>query len=71
MNLVMTLFLAVLAFVLSPGILLRLPPAGDKTTVALFHAVVIAVVYSLTHKMVWKNVGAPKTSDYTLKPASL
>jgi hypothetical protein len=71
MNLVMILFLAVLAFVLSPGILLTLPPGGDKTTVALFHAVVIAVVYSLTHKLIWKNVSAPKMSDYKVKAAEL
>jgi len=49
----MSLFVAVLFFVLTPGVLLRLPPGGGKLTVAAFHAVVFAVVYGLTHKAVW------------------
>ena len=53
MNWIMTLFTAVLFFLLTPGVLLRLPPGGSKITVAITHAVVFALVYHLTHKAVW------------------
>lgn len=51
-NLYMTLFIAILFFVLTPGVLLRLPPGGSKYTVAAVHAVVFALVYHFTHKAV-------------------
>lgn len=54
MQWLMTLYVAALFFVLTPGILVSLPPGGKKMTVALTHAVVFAVVYQLTHKMVWR-----------------
>lgn len=49
----MTLFVAVLFFVLTPGVVLRLPVGGSKLVVAATHAVVFAVVYGLVHKTVW------------------
>ena len=48
----MALFAGLLFFVLTPGVLLSLPPGGSRTTVALTHAVVFAIVWGLTHKMV-------------------
>ena len=54
----MTLYSVVLFFVLTPGVLLRLPPGGSAMTVALTHAVVFGLVWSFTHKLVWKAVGA-------------
>jgi hypothetical protein len=55
MNVLMFLYLAILAFVLSPGVLLRLPSSGaDTKTVAATHALVLALVYGLTHSMVYK-----------------
>jgi uncharacterized membrane protein len=51
---IMSLNVAALFFVLTPGILLSLPAGGSKTTVALTHAVVFALVWHLTHKFVWK-----------------
>lgn len=53
MQLLMTLFVAALFFVLTPGILLSLPPNGSKVTVAITHAIVFAIVYCLTHKIVY------------------
>ena len=53
-HLYMSLFVAALFFVLTPGVLLRLPPGGSKMAVAATHAVVFALVYHLTNKMVWK-----------------
>jgi len=53
MNLYTSLYLALLFFVLTPGILLSVPPGGSKMVVAFTHAVVFAVVYHFTHKAVW------------------
>ena len=52
MDLFNLIYLAVLFFVLTPGVLLSLPPGATKMTVAAVHAVVFAVVYQLTHKVV-------------------
>ena len=54
MSLLVILFSALLFFVLTPGVLLRLPKNGDKFTVAGVHAVVFALVFGLTHKLVWR-----------------
>jgi len=54
MQWLMSLYVAALFFVLTPGVLVSLPPGGKKMTVALVHAVVFAAVYQLTHKMVWR-----------------
>ena len=50
----MSLFIAVLFYVLTPGILLTLPKGGSKMMVAATHAVVFALVFHFTHKMAWK-----------------
>jgi hypothetical protein len=42
------LYLVFLFYVLSPNVLLRIPPNGSKHVVALVHAVVFAVVYYYT-----------------------
>ena len=47
-----TLYVAVLFLILTPGIVLRLPPSGDKITVAVVHALVFAAVWHFTHKFV-------------------
>ena len=48
----MFLYAFLLFFVLTPGILLSLPPKSGKMTVALTHALVFALVWTLTHKLV-------------------
>lgn len=53
MQLLMTLFVAALFYVLTPGILLTLPKGGSKAMVAATHALVFAVVFGLVHKSVW------------------
>lgn len=50
----MFLFTALLFFLLTPGILLSLPPGGSKKVVAAVHAVVFALVWTFTHKLVWE-----------------
>jgi hypothetical protein len=54
MSLATSLYLALLFVVLTPGVLLSLPPGGSKLTVAVVHGIVFAVVYQLTHKAVWR-----------------
>ena len=53
MNWIMTILLAVLFFVLTPGVVLRLPPGGSKLVVAATHAVVFALVWHFGHKLLW------------------
>lgn len=58
MHVAMFLFMAILAFLLSPGILVSLPPGASRKVTALTHAVVLALVYGLTHKLVYKQFGS-------------
>jgi hypothetical protein len=53
MHVVMSLYVAVLFFVLTPGVLLSLPKGGSKFTVAAVHALVFAVLFQFTHKLAW------------------
>ena len=46
--------MAVLFFVLTPGVVLRLPPNGSKYVVAVAHALVFALVYYVTNRLVWQ-----------------
>jgi len=62
MNLVVAIYSAILFFVLSPGVLLRLPSNGSKMTVAAVHAVVFAAVLYFTAGFVWRmsmSMGMP------------
>jgi hypothetical protein len=54
MNWTITIYAAILFFVLSPGIFLRFPSKGDKMTVAAVHAVIFALIWHFTHKHVWR-----------------
>jgi hypothetical protein len=46
---------ALLFFVLTPGILLRLPPGGSQMTVAATHALVFAAAHIAMHRYVFKS----------------
>jgi len=64
MNWFFTIYVAVLFFILTPSVLLRLPPKGNKYTVALVHAIVFAIVFHFTYKFVWKrSVGLPMNNN--------
>ena len=54
MNWTVTVYSAILFFLLSPGILLSLPSKGGKYTVVIVHSIVFAIVWHFTHKFVWK-----------------
>jgi len=57
-NLSSLLYLVFLFFVLTPNVLLRIPPNGSKHVVALVHAVVFAVVYYYTSGQVNAMLGS-------------
>jgi len=50
----MFVYVFVLFFILTPGILVSLPPKGSKMVVAAVHALVFSLIMWATHKMVWK-----------------
>ena len=52
MNVYMSLYVALLFVVLTPGVLLTLPPGGSKLVVAATHGVVFALAYCLTKNYV-------------------
>ena len=54
MSILVSLYTAILFFILVPGVLLRLPPKGGKFTVAAVHALVFGLIYHFTHKLVWR-----------------
>ena len=53
-HLCILMFSAFLFYVLTPGILLTIPPKSSKKVVALVHALVFAIVWHFTHKIVWQ-----------------
>lgn len=55
-NVGMTLFVAALFVLLTPGVLLSLPAKGSLLQKAAVHGLVFAVVYHYTHKSVWNMV---------------
>ena len=50
----MTLYTALLFFVLVPGVLVTIPPKGSKLVQAAVHGLVFALVYHFTHKIVYR-----------------
>jgi hypothetical protein len=66
----MFVYAFVLFFVLTPGVLLSLPPRGSKLIVAATHALVFALVWVFTHKMVWRFSSNMEGMTPTKKPQS-
>ena len=54
MSLVCSLYVAILFFLLTPGILLRIPKGGSKYAVAGLHALIFGVVLFFTRRFVWR-----------------
>ena len=52
-NIISTLFAVFLAFILSPGLLVRLPKNGSPIVVAMVHAVAFGILFFLFHKQVY------------------
>lgn len=51
----MILFSILLFFVLTPGILVKLPPKGSKYIVAITHAILFAVIHHLFCRWFWHS----------------
>ena len=68
MNLIMFVYVFLLFFVLTPGVLVYLPPKSSKMVTAATHALIFALVWTFTHKMVWRlshrMEGFEKTNYY-------
>lgn len=54
MSLICSLYVAILFFLLTPGILLRIPKGGSKYAVAGLHALIFGVILFLTRRFVWR-----------------
>ena len=54
MNLIMSLYVALLFVLLTPGVLIRLPPKGSLLMAAIVHGLVFALVFHFTRKMVYR-----------------
>jgi hypothetical protein len=55
MNILLFLILVVLFVLLTPGIVVYLPPKSSKLTTAITHGVIFAVIWSLSHKFLWRT----------------
>ncbi len=64
----MFLFVTVLFFVLTPGIVVTLPPKSNKYVVSIFHAIVFTVIWYFTYKLVW-DVIDDSPSNYVPSPS--
>jgi len=58
-SIVTSLYAAILFFLLSPGVLLSIPPKGSKITMAAVHAVVFMILYYYTHRYVYQIFTTP------------
>jgi len=54
------LYSAILFFVLTPNVLLRLPPKGSTMMVAFVHAVVFGIVFYFAHSLIMNLAGGGK-----------
>ena len=52
MNIIMFFYVFLLFVLLTPGILLSLPPKGSKWSMAIVHGLVFALVWCLTNNYV-------------------
>ena len=49
-NLIMTIYAAILFFILTPNVLVSLPPKGSVLVVAMVHAIIFGIVFNFTKK---------------------
>ena len=56
MHIFMLIYIFVLFVVLTPGVLLSLPPKSKLLTKALVHGLVFIIVFHFTHKLVYKTI---------------
>jgi len=66
MQITILLYVIALFYVLTPGVLFSFPKKCSKKVVALTHAVIFALVFHFTYKLVW-NI-ASKFEGFKLLP---
>ena len=64
----MFLFVTTLFFVLTPGIVLTLPPKSSKYIVAIVHGIVFALIWYFTHTLVWDAIDGPSSNYVPIPP---
>jgi hypothetical protein len=65
MSLLCSLYVAILFFLLTPGVLLRIPKGGSKYAVAGLHALIFGVILYLTRRFVWRLSASLEGFDAT------
>ena len=72
MNIVFSVFVFVLFFILTPGILVTLPKKGSKMVVALVHGVIFATCLAVSGYFFWKsgNSGFEGATPSKAKPVA-
>ena len=69
MNLAVSIYSAILFFILTPGIILRLPSNGSKMMVAGVHAILFCIILLLTGPIIWR-LSASMSEGFSEGPAS-
>jgi len=54
MSLIVSVYAALLFFILTPGIFISFPSKGTKFVIAGVHALVFALIFHCTHRLVWR-----------------
>lgn len=67
-SLIVSMYAAVLFFLLTPNVLLRLPPQGSKMTVAAVHSLVFLVIFAATYSWVYSYFSKTSNVIPTLQP---
>jgi hypothetical protein len=70
MNHLFCLFVIVLFVLLTPNVLLRLPPKGGKWTVAIVHGLVFAFILHFSYMYYFKSREGAETMPTTMPTAS-
>jgi len=53
MYFIVSFYAACLFFILTPNVILRIPPKGNDIVVAVVHTCIFALIYNFTNKFVW------------------
>ena len=62
-HILMTIYVALLFVILTPGVLVNLPPHSSKLTTAFVHGLIFAVLFHFTHKFVWRMLHGKNMYD--------
>lgn len=57
----MSLYVALLFIILTPGVLVRIPKRSSLLIAAIVHGIIFAIIYHLTHNYVWNHTYGMRT----------